>query len=183
VWSCRFFFSLVIRSFPSPLRNAPNILHHHHRPFSNTLMAKLRRDTPDTQCIPLLHRTLRIIASGTLFLTHTLSLPTHPSPSTVVRAHSVTKTRGGAASTCLSILAQFPGVEAMLVASLGNNDEGKMIINQLEQEGVSTRYSKIWEGASVPSAWVLHSGPWRSAQATRHTTLTFTAQTKTIPAR
>lgn len=56
------------------------------------------------------------------------------------------------------MLAQFPGVEAMLVASLGNNDEGKMVISQLECEGVSTRYCKVWEGASVPSAWVLHSG-------------------------
>jgi hypothetical protein len=124
------------------------------------VMARLRRDTQDTQPFPQLHRHLRIVASGTLFLTHTLSLPTHPSPSTVIRAHSVTKTRGGAASTCLSILAQFPGVEAMLVASLGNNDEGRMIINQLEQEGVSTKHSKIWEDANVPSAWVLHSGSW-----------------------
>jgi len=127
------------------------------------IMARLRRDTQDSaaaQHPPSLttHPTLRIVASGTLFLTHTLELPTHPAPSTVHRAKSVAKSRGGAASACLSILAQFPGVDAKLVASLSNNDEGKMIINQLEQEGVSTRYCKIWEGASVPSAWVLHAG-------------------------
>ena len=132
------------------------------RPLLN-IMARLRRDTQDsaaTQHPPSLSAqpTLRIVASGTLFLTHTLELPTHPAPETVHRAKSVAKSRGGAAPTCLSILAQFPGVDAKLVASLSNNDEGKMIIDQLEREGVSTRYCKIWEGASVPSAWVLHAG-------------------------
>ena len=132
------------------------------RPFFH-IMARLRRDTQDSgaaQHPPSLtaQPTFRIVASGTLFLTHTLELPTHPTPSTVHRAKSVTKSRGGAASACLSILAQFPGVDAKLVASLSNNDEGKMIIDQLEREGVSTRYCKVWEGASVPSAWVLHAG-------------------------
>jgi len=126
-------------------------------------MARLRRDTQDSaaaQHPPALttQPTLRIVAAGTLFLTHTFELPTHPAPSTVSRAQSVAKSRGGAASACLSILAQFPGVDAKLVASLSNNDEGKMIIAQLEREGVSTRYCKLWEGASVPSAWVLHAG-------------------------
>jgi hypothetical protein len=134
------------------------------RPPSRRLMAPLRRDTQDSSAAakypPSLttQPTLRIVASGTLFLTHTLELPTHPAPSTVHRAKSVTKSRGGAAAACLSILAQFPGVDTKLVASLSNNDEGKMIIDQLEREGVSTRYCKIWEGASVPSAWVLHAG-------------------------
>lgn len=132
------------------------------RPSGNS-MAPLRRDTQDSagaQYPPSLtmQPTFRIVASGTLFLAHTLELPTHPAPSTVHRAKSVTKSRGGAAAACLSILAQFPGVEAKLVASLSNNDEGEMIIRQLELEGVSTRYCKIWEGASVPSAWVLHAG-------------------------
>jgi len=127
------------------------------------VMAPLRRDTQDSaaaQQSPSLttQPTLRIVASGTLFLTHTLELPTHPTPLTVHRAKSVTKSRGGAASACLSILAQFPSVDAKLVASLSNNDEGKMIIDQLEREGVSTRYCKVWEGTSVPSAWVLHAG-------------------------
>ena len=133
------------------------------RPRLCHIMAPLRRDTQDsatTQYPPTqtTHPTLRIVASGTLFLTHTLELPTHPAPSTVHRAKSVSKSRGGAAAACLSILAQFPGLDTKLVASLSNNDEGKMIIDQLEREGVSTRYCKIWEGASVPSAWVLHAG-------------------------
>lgn len=58
----------------------------------------------------------------------------------------------------LSLLAQFPAVEAVLVASLGGNDEGKMILRDLEREGVMTRYCKIWKDSGVPSAWVLHSG-------------------------
>ncbi|KAF7327852.1 hypothetical protein MKEN_00365100 [Mycena kentingensis (nom. inval.)] len=102
---------------------------------------------------------LRVLAAGTLFFTTTLSIPTHPTPSTtpVVRAHSVTKTRGGSASTILSLLAQFSSIECYLVASLAGNDEGRAIIRQLEREGVSTRYSKVFKGAGVPSAWVLEA--------------------------
>lgn len=121
-------------------------------------MARLRRDTQDTISPNYSTRPLRIAACGTLFLTHTLDIPTHPEPSAVVRAHSVTRSRGGSAATCSSIIAQFPSVEAMLVAPLGGNEEGRMILRDLEQEKVSTRYCKIWEQAGVPSAWVLHAG-------------------------
>ena len=118
----------------------------------------LRRDTPDMLPTSAGQRPLRVVGCGTLFLTHTLSVGSHPQPAEVVRAHSVTRTRGGSASTCLSIAAQFPGVEAMLVAPLGGNEEGKIIISDLEQERVSTKYCKIWEQSGVPSAWVLHAG-------------------------
>ncbi|KAF7312245.1 hypothetical protein MIND_00237500 [Mycena indigotica] len=103
---------------------------------------------------------LRVIACGTLFYTHTLSIPTHPNPTTMpaVRAHSVTKTRGGSASTLLSLLGQFSNIETFLVASLAGNDEGRAIIRELEREGVSTRYCKVWKAAGVPSAWVFEAG-------------------------
>ncbi|KAJ7475874.1 hypothetical protein FB451DRAFT_1245086 [Mycena latifolia] len=132
-------------------------------------MAKLRRENPDAG--PLPGRPLRIVASGTLFLTHTLSLPSHPAPSTVVRAHSVTKSRGGSASTLLSLLAQFSQVEAFLVAPLGGNDEGKMILRDLEREGVTTRYCKIWKGAGVPSAWVLEAAENNTRTVVNHNPL------------
>ncbi|KAK7696411.1 hypothetical protein QCA50_001068 [Cerrena zonata] len=119
-------------------------------------MSRSRKDTQETLPLPL-QRPLRVVASGTLFLTHTLALPSHPEPSSAIRAHSVTRARGGSASTCLSILAQFPNVDAMLVAPLGGNDEGQMVIRDLESERVSTRFCKIWENAGVPSAWVLHA--------------------------
>lgn len=57
----------------------------------------------------------------------------------------------------LSLLAQFPGVEAVLVAPLGGNEDGRMVLKDLENEGVVTKYCKIWRDAGVPSAWVLHS--------------------------
>ncbi|KAG7089592.1 hypothetical protein E1B28_011259 [Marasmius oreades] len=100
---------------------------------------------------------MQIIASGTLFLTHTLSVPCHPAPSTVIRAHAVEKSRGGSASMVLSLLAQFPCVDTALVASLGGNDEGQALIRQLEKEGVITRFCKVWRNLGVPSAWVLHA--------------------------
>jgi sugar/nucleoside kinase (ribokinase family) len=135
-------------------------------------MTRLRRNTPDAPLPPQVQRPLRIVASGTLFLTHTLLLPSHPSPSSVTRAHSVSKVRGGSSSTLLSLLAQFPNVEALLVAPLGGNDEGAMILRDLEKEGVSTRYCKIWEGSGVPSAWVLHSG--KSSTTTLNCLVTMT---------
>ncbi|KAI0331574.1 hypothetical protein GY45DRAFT_1322175 [Cubamyces sp. BRFM 1775] len=119
-------------------------------------MARHRRDTQDSSGSTI-HRPLRVVASGTLFLTNNLALPTYPEPNSVVRAHSVSRVRGGSASTCLSIAAQFPAVEAMLVAPLGGNEEGRMVINDLEKERVSTRFCKIWPEAGVPSAWVLHA--------------------------
>ena len=58
----------------------------------------------------------------------------------------------------LITLGQFAGVDAMLIAPLAGNSEGSMLVRELQQEGVNTRFCKIWEGAGVPSAWVLESG-------------------------
>lgn len=119
-------------------------------------MAKLRkesRDVPSSSSKPL-----RILASGTLFLTHTLAVPCHPAPSTVIRASSVSTIRGGSASSILALLAQFSSpVDPILVASLGGSDEGKMITKELEREGVNTRYCKVWPESGVPSAWVIQA--------------------------
>lgn len=114
---------------------------------------------PPTREAPL-HRPLKAIASGTLFQTYTLGLPTHVPPGSVARAHSVAHTRGGAASTAMSILAQFPGVEAHLIAPLGGNEEGKTVLQQLQKENVNTQYCKIWENAGVPGAWVIQAGEY-----------------------
>ncbi|KAI1789869.1 hypothetical protein LXA43DRAFT_892113 [Ganoderma leucocontextum] len=119
-------------------------------------MARRRRDTLESPRLTS-QRPLRIVASGTLFVTNNLGLPTHPDPNSVVRAHTVSRVRGGSSSTCLSIIAQFPSVEASLVAPLGGNEEGQRIIAELERERVSTRYCKVWSEAGVPSAWVLHA--------------------------
>jgi hypothetical protein len=44
------------------------------------------------------------------------------------------------------------------VAPLGGNEEGRMVLRDLENEGVITQYCKIWRDAGVPSAWILHAG-------------------------
>lgn len=56
-------------------------------------------------------------------------------------------------------------MEAVLVAPLGGNKEGRIILKDLENEGVITQYCKIWRDAGVPSAWILDAGmpfilPW-----------------------
>ena len=103
-------------------------------------------------------RPLRIVASGTVFLTHTLTLPTFPDEGTVSRARNVSRTRGGSVANVLAVLGQFPNVDALLVAPLAGNGEGAMLARDLQKEGVNTRYCKVWEGASVPSAWVIEAG-------------------------
>ena len=65
-------------------------------------MNKLRRERSDdnnqAQYAMGPMKPLRIVASGTLFQTHTLSLPCYPAPAGAVRAHSVEKSRGGSAN-------------------------------------------------------------------------------------
>lgn len=58
----------------------------------------------------------------------------------------------------LSLLAQFPSVEPVLIAPLGGNEEGRRILRDLENEGVVTKFCKIWREAGVPNSWVLQSG-------------------------
>ena len=103
-------------------------------------------------------RSLRVVAAGTLFLTHTLSLPTHPGPTQTVRAHEYARSRGGSAPAVLSVLSQLHVEKCWLIASLGGGQEARGLARELEAEGVSTRYCKVWEGAGVPAAWVLHAG-------------------------
>ncbi len=105
-------------------------------------------------------RPIRIVASGTLFNTNVLTLPTMPTESSVSRARTVSRTRGGSVANVLITLGQFSSVEPMLVAPLAGNNEGAMMVRDLEREGVNTRFCKVWEGASVPSAWVLESGTY-----------------------
>ncbi|KAI0052815.1 hypothetical protein FA95DRAFT_1553093 [Auriscalpium vulgare] len=114
---------------------------------------------------------LRVLASGTVFFTHTLTIPSHPSPSSNVRANAYERSRNGSASTVLAVLAQFHADACWLVASLGGNDEGKEVIRELEKTGVSTRYCKIWEGAGVPGAWVLHANDTDSQAVINHNPL------------
>ncbi|KAF9533812.1 hypothetical protein CPB83DRAFT_844555 [Crepidotus variabilis] len=136
-------------------------------------MNKLRRERSEDNQHLLLpqYKPLRIVAAGTLFLTHTISVPCHPIPSSEIRAHSVEKVRGGSANMILSVLAQFPAVESVLVASLGGNEEGRMILRDLENEGIVTKFCKIWRDAGVPNSWVLYSAEDNSRMVVHHNPL------------
>ncbi|KAF8493656.1 hypothetical protein F5888DRAFT_1617763 [Russula emetica] len=116
-------------------------------------------------------RSLRVVAAGTLFLTHTLSLPTHPGPTQTVRAHEYARSRGGSAPAILSVLSQLHVDKCWLIASLGGAQEARALARELEAEGVSTRYCKVWEGAGVPAAWVLHAGDSNSQSVINHNPL------------
>ncbi|EGN99229.1 hypothetical protein SERLA73DRAFT_108623 [Serpula lacrymans var. lacrymans S7.3] len=158
-------------------------------------MARLRRDTlpvPTHQrqlyhssSAPTLHpsnahahrpKPLRILCTGTLFLAHTLTVPSHPAPGSATRAQAVETVRGGSAGKVLGLLAQFGqmgqgDIEPMLVASLGGNDEGKRLRDELEHDGVSTRYCKIWEGKGIPCAWVMKAVDTHTSTVVNHNPL------------
>lgn len=126
------------------------------------LMSRLR-PSPTPTLSPST-RSLRVVAAGTLFLTHTLSLPTHPGPTQTIRAHEYGRTRGGSAPAILAVLSQLHVDKCWLVASLGGAQEARAVARELEAEGVSTRFCKVWEGAGVPAAWVLHAGKCSTSQ-------------------
>ncbi|KAI5835946.1 hypothetical protein K523DRAFT_226838 [Schizophyllum commune Tattone D] len=116
-------------------------------------------------------RPLRLVASGTLFLTYHLALPSHPAPAAAVRAHAVRKSRGGSASSILAVAAQLPSVDAQLIAPLSGNEEGRAIARELERERVGTRFCKIWKAAGVPTAWVLHAADTDTHSVINHNPL------------
>ncbi|KAH7884752.1 hypothetical protein F5I97DRAFT_1497797 [Phlebopus sp. FC_14] len=125
-------------------------------------MVRLRRDT--TQMLQLPVKPLRIFAAGTVFLTHTLLLPSHPEPGSASRAQAVHTARGGAAGHILALLSQLSttspslgDVESMLIASLGGNSDAVHLRDALEALGIRTKYCKLWPGLGVPSAWVMHA--------------------------
>jgi len=126
-------------------------------PSCFTIAMSRLRPSPTPTPLPLPTRPLRVVAAGTLFLTHALSLPTHPGPGQTVRAHEYSRSRGGSAPAVLSVLSQLNADKCWLVASLGGAQEARAVARELEAEGVSTRYCKVWEGAGVPAAWVLHA--------------------------
>lgn len=104
-------------------------------------------------------RRFRIVASGTLFITHTLnvnSLPEHSqNSSSATRASSVRRERGGASATALSVLAQFNHVEAYLVAPVGGGPEGEAMLKELEAANVSTRLCARRDASGVPAAYIM----------------------------
>ncbi|KAH8831312.1 Ribokinase-like protein [Flagelloscypha sp. PMI_526] len=122
---------------------------------------------------------LRVFCVGTLFVANTLNVDNHPDPSSCpsVRAHEVSQSRGGSASSIASVLAQMHNflprspVEPALIASLAENDEGKRIIRQLQKEGVITRFSKFWSGYTVPSAWVIRTPKTGACSIINHNSL------------
>jgi hypothetical protein len=121
-------------------------------------MSRLRPSP--TPPLPPSTRPLRVVAVGTLFLTHTLSLPSHPAPAQTVRAHEYVRSRGGSAPSILCVLSQLNADKCWLVASLGGAQDARVVTRELEAEGVSTRYCKVWDGAGVPAAWLLHAGEY-----------------------
>ncbi|KAJ1303887.1 hypothetical protein OPQ81_008299 [Rhizoctonia solani] len=104
-------------------------------------------------------RRFRIVASGTLFITHTLSvgaLPDHSqSSNSATRASSVRRERGGASATTLSILAQFNHVTAYLVAPVGSGPEGEAMLKELEAANVNTRLCVRRDASGVPAAYIM----------------------------
>ena len=144
------------------------------------------RTTPsNTSWNASLRAPLRVFASGTLFLTHTLHVTSYPEAGDVARAQSVQSHRGGHGANVLAILAQFRAIRPSYVPPPGpvahvsggpyaipvgdvqfcgplpGNEEGALVVKELEVEGVAIGFSIIRDGKGVPAAWVIDSGPFR----------------------
>ncbi|KAG1835313.1 hypothetical protein EV424DRAFT_1360355 [Suillus variegatus] len=121
-------------------------------------MARLRRDTLSTSSTthsptstyvnppmpsPSISKPFRIFSTGTIFLTYSLDLCSHPVRVTASRAQAVTIARGGSAGHILGFLAALPAaVEPMLIANRWSAHQNTV---------------KPWPGLGVPSAWVMHA--------------------------
>lgn len=133
--------------------------------------AKLRKDPPDTTPTgsprrgspspenqrPLGQRPLRILASGVVFLNHTISVKDFPEEGSNTRAQTVVRLRGGAAPACLSVVAQFADTQSWLVAPIGGGSEGSALRVELEREGINTQLCAHRESDGVPKAFVIKS--------------------------
>ncbi|GJJ14111.1 hypothetical protein Clacol_008368 [Clathrus columnatus] len=114
---------------------------------------------------------LRVFGFGTVFVTQKLILNAYPEAGTVARAQNVRKTRGGHSANVLAILAQFRSSrpkthiassssfrvvdDVQFCGPLSGAEEGALILKEFESQGVSTIFSVIREGKSVPTAWVI----------------------------
>jgi len=78
-------------------------------------------------------------------------------PTQTVCAHESTRSRGGRAPAIFSVLCQLHVDKCWMVADLGGAQEACALACEIEVEGVSTRYCKIWDGAGVLAAWILHT--------------------------
>lgn len=104
-----------------------------------------------------LKQPFRIVATGTIFLTHTISLATFSSEGSNVRAQTVDRHRGGAAAASLSVIAQFAGTQAWLIAPIGGGGEGASLRVELERERISTELCARRESEGVPKAFIIKS--------------------------
>ncbi|KAH8981407.1 hypothetical protein EDB92DRAFT_1953174 [Lactarius akahatsu] len=124
-----------------------------------------------TPTFPPSTRPLRVVAVRMLFLTHTPSLPSHPSPAKTTRAYEYVHSRGGSAPSIFCVLSRLHVDKCWLVASLGEAQEAQVVTRELEADGMNTRYCKVWGGAGVPTTWVLHAGNTNSQSVINHNPL------------
>ncbi|KAF8577517.1 hypothetical protein K439DRAFT_1622064 [Ramaria rubella] len=126
-------------------------------------------NSPSSSRLPL-----RILATGTLFVTYTLIVSSCPEPGDVVRAQSVQKTRGGHGANVLVVLSQFRSNRAhsppafdggttrtvddvQFCGPVAGSEEGGLILKELEAQGVAMLFSILRDGQGVPSAWVIEA--------------------------
>ncbi|KZW02064.1 hypothetical protein EXIGLDRAFT_736782 [Exidia glandulosa HHB12029] len=140
-------------------------------------------------------RPVRVVASGTLFLVNTLAIDVFPAEGTTSRAKNVSRTRGGPAAIALSLLAQLsrveyprgirsvdqrgrsgapevfePAIEAFLIAALAGDPDGQVLIRELHDEGVSTKFSKVLD-RPVPTSWVFQSDTTQTRTVVHHNSI------------
>ena len=126
------------------------------------MTTKLRKESPRPgsrgNSGPSIPGPLRVVASGVVFLTHTITMSGElPPAGSNSRAQDVIRHRGGAAAACLSVISQFAGTQSWLIAPIGTGPEGEALRVELQREGISTQLCARREADGVPKAFVILS--------------------------
>lgn len=130
-----------------------------HSPGGHTMMGRGSSPSPESPGggSNSGNKPLRIVASGVIFVTHTLNVDSFPNENTNSRAQSVSRLRGGSAAATLSVLAQFSDATPWLIAPIGSGPEGAALRIELEREGIITQLCPRRETDGVPKAFVIRS--------------------------
>ena len=102
-----------------------------------------------------------VVCIGLATLDTILAVPRHPGPDDRVVASQLVVAGGGPAATAAVALARA-GVETFFVGAVGDDDAGRRIRAELEQEGVDVSELTTSSGARSPQSTILVGGAERA---------------------
>jgi len=97
---------------------------------------------------------LDVVGVGYAGLDHLTLVPTFPDPGQKVRMERYVRDGGGQTATALVTLARL-GRRVAAVCAVGDDDEGRSVLDGLRAEGVDTSAAVVRPGVETQCAWIL----------------------------